>query len=42
MTWTTTDPVLDPSWEHQQKCMEILNKSSSIESGKFEIKVQKV
>lgn len=35
MTWTTTDPASDPGWEHQQKCMETLNKSSPIESGKF-------
>lgn len=31
----TTDSTLDPIWEHQQKCLETLNKSSSIQNGKL-------
>ncbi len=33
MTWSTTQPTIDPLWQKQQDCEEALNKTSAVANG---------
>lgn len=33
MTWSTTQPTIDPLWQKQLDCLEALNKTSAVANG---------